>query len=93
MLKNTFANKLILFLGGNNAEVFKNRKGYYSLNVQVVGNANLKFLDVVERWPGSAHDATIFGHSNLRIRFEAGHFPNSILLGIILPIYCKAISF
>lgn len=45
------------------------------------GKCNLKFMDVVERWPGSAHDATIFSHSNLRIRFEEGHFPNSVLLG------------
>lgn len=70
-----------MFLGNDNAEIFRNRKSYFSLNVQVVGDADLKFIDVVERWPGSSHDSTIFGHSNLRARFEGGEFPNSVLLG------------
>lgn len=55
--------------------------GNFFLNVQVVGNSRMELVDVVERWPGSCHDATIFGHSNLRARFERGDFPNSVLLG------------
>nr|CAI5845979.1 unnamed protein product [Callosobruchus analis] len=56
--------------GNENAEVYRNRKSYFSMNVQVVGSADLKFFDVVARWPGSAHDATIFANSTLRARFE-----------------------
>lgn len=67
--------------GGDDAEVFRNRKTYFSLNVQVTGNADMKFIDVVARWPGSAHDATIFANSRLRARFEAREFPNSLLIG------------
>lgn len=55
------------------------------MNVQVVGNADLKFLDVVARWPGSTHDATIFANSTLRARFENHEFPNCLLIGKYQP--------
>ncbi|VVC38747.1 Hypothetical protein CINCED_3A015893 [Cinara cedri] len=35
--------------GGNIAEVYRNRKGYFSLNVQVVGGSSLEILDIVAR--------------------------------------------
>jgi len=35
-------------------EQYRNRKGYFSLNLQALVNANLEFLDVVARWPGTA---------------------------------------
>lgn len=44
-------------------------------------NADLKFINIVASWPGSAHDSTIFNNSNLRVRFEHGEFPNCFLLG------------
>nr|CAI5867887.1 unnamed protein product [Callosobruchus analis] len=50
------------------------------MNVQAVGSADLKFLDVMARWPGSAHDATIFANSTLRARFENHEFPNCLLI-------------
>ncbi|XP_050550858.1 putative nuclease HARBI1 [Spodoptera frugiperda] len=62
-------------------EEFRNRKGYFSLNVQAVCNANLLFMNVVARWPGSAHDATIFNASELRAQCESGLFGNRWLLG------------
>ncbi|XP_037876466.1 putative nuclease HARBI1 [Bombyx mori] len=61
-------------------EEFRNRKGYFSLNVQAVCDADLKFMNVVARWPGSAHDATIFNNSVLRAQCEAGTFGNRWLL-------------
>ncbi|KAJ4447341.1 hypothetical protein ANN_09345 [Periplaneta americana] len=48
--------------GGNNAELFRNRKTYFSLNVQAICNANMEFSDIVARWPGSSHDSTIFNN-------------------------------
>lgn len=71
----------LLILGGENAELFRNRKGYFSLNVQVVCDHNLKAIDIVARWPGSVHDATVFAHSNLHNRMEDNHFRSGILLG------------
>lgn len=40
----------------------------------------MRIIDIVARWPGSAHDATIFQHSRLRRRFEEGEFHSGILL-------------
>ncbi|KAB0790733.1 hypothetical protein PPYR_15682 [Photinus pyralis] len=67
--------------GGHNAEYFRNRKGYFSLIVQVVGDASLRVLDIVVRWPGSTHDQTIFNNSRIHARLENGEFNNSIILG------------
>lgn len=49
--------------------------------MQCVTDAQLKFLDVVARWPGSAHDATIFANSAIRARFETGQFPGCVIIG------------
>lgn len=62
-------------------EQYRNRKGYFSLNIQALVNANLEFLDVVARWPGSSHDSNIFANSRLRARMELPEFPDSIILG------------
>jgi hypothetical protein len=51
--------------GGNDTEIYRNRKGYFSFNVQGICDANLKILDLVCRWPGSAHDCNIFKNSNV----------------------------
>ncbi|KAE9545612.1 hypothetical protein AGLY_001155 [Aphis glycines] len=50
---------------GPNAEYFRNRKGWFSLNVQTVVSPKLKIMDTVVRWPGSTHDSTIFSHSKI----------------------------
>ncbi|XP_025267356.1 putative nuclease HARBI1 isoform X1 [Camponotus floridanus] len=65
--------------GGNNVEYFRNRKGYFSINVQAICNANLEITDLVSRWQGSVHDATIFNNSRIRALFEAGTFPYRIV--------------
>ncbi|PSN41325.1 putative nuclease HARBI1 [Blattella germanica] len=60
---------------------YRNRKGFFSLNVQVVSDAMLKITNIVARWPGSVHDATIFNNSKLRAQFESGAYVDSLLLG------------
>lgn len=67
--------------GGVDAEIYRNRKGYFSLNTQVVCGKNPKIRDIVVRWPGSVHDLTIFNHSRLRASMEGGELPNSVRLG------------
>uniref|UniRef100_UPI00398E354E putative nuclease HARBI1 n=1 Tax=Pristiophorus japonicus TaxID=55135 RepID=UPI00398E354E len=42
-----------------NAEMFINRKGFHSLNVQLVCDHRRKILAVDARYPGSSHDAFI----------------------------------
>lgn len=75
---------LFVFLGGDNAEIYRNRKSFFSLNVQCLTDAKLKFLDVVARWPGSTHDATIFANSSIRARLETGEFGGSVILGMCI---------
>lgn len=66
--------------GGENAELFRNRKGYFSLNVQSISSANLKFRNIVARWPGSCHDQTIFNNSVLKMKFERKDYKNYIII-------------
>lgn len=66
--------------GGEDAEVYRNRKGYFSINVQAITGPRLQFFDVVASWPGSAHDSRIFDNSHARAQFEDGAVPG-ILLG------------
>lgn len=51
------------------------------MNVQTVSAADLKVIDIVARWQGSAHDSTIFNNSNLKRRFERGEFKDYVLVG------------
>ncbi|KAI8114680.1 putative nuclease HARBI1 [Lucilia cuprina] len=44
--------------GGDLAQYYTNRKGYYSLNIQVICDAKLIIRDVVARWRGSTHHST-----------------------------------
>ncbi|XP_066600772.1 putative nuclease HARBI1 [Prorops nasuta] len=67
--------------GGDDGELFRNRKGFFSINVQAVVNSSLQILDWVAYWPGATHDATIFDNSRLKSRFKSGEFGNGVLLG------------
>ena len=65
--------------GDENAELFRNRKGYFSINVQAVCGPNLEILNIVARWPGSVHDARIFDNSRTCAQFEHGDIPGMLL--------------
>ena len=56
-------------------EAYVNRKGYHSLNVQVVFDANYRILDILPKWPGSVHDARILNSSGLARLFDGGYVP------------------
>ena len=56
--------------GGDDAELFRNRKRFFSLNVQAVCNADMLFTNLVARWRGSVHDSRIFRMSRLKQQFE-----------------------
>ncbi|XP_011149430.1 putative nuclease HARBI1 [Harpegnathos saltator] len=50
-------------------EVFRNRKGYFSLNIQTVIGPRMEFLDIVPEYPGSQHDSRIFKNSRIYMRY------------------------
>lgn len=62
-------------------EVFVNRKGVHSINVQVVFDPFHRIIDVVARWPGSVHDSRVLRESGLFDLFEGGHANGYYLLG------------
>lgn len=61
---------VVICIGGNNAEVFRNLKGWCSINTQCICDLWLKITDIVARWPGSCHDQIIFDYSNIKHKFE-----------------------
>ncbi|XP_040063638.2 putative nuclease HARBI1 [Ixodes scapularis] len=65
--------------GGPNGEVFRNRKGFFSLNVQAITGPQLQFFDLVARWPGSVHDSRIFDNSRARVLYENRRIPGLLL--------------
>lgn len=69
--------------GGNQAEIYRNRKTFYSYNTQVICDAGLKMQDIVCRWPGSSHDSTIFKNSRIRAKFENRDYNNYVLLNYV----------
>ncbi len=50
---------------GDDEYLYVNRKGYHSINVQAVCDANFHVLNVVARWPGSTHDSAVLHGSRL----------------------------
>jgi len=61
--------------------LYASRKNYHSINVQGVCDSNLKFLNVVAKWPGATHDAFIWANSNLCEIFENRQIGNGWLIG------------
>ncbi|XP_052806261.1 putative nuclease HARBI1 [Mya arenaria] len=61
-------------------EIYVNRKGKHSINVQVVFDGWYTIIDVVARWPGSVHDRRVLRESSLNNLFENGHMPHGFHL-------------
>ncbi|XP_064643088.1 putative nuclease HARBI1 [Lineus longissimus] len=63
------------------AEIFRNRKRIYSINVQGISGPDMEFTNIVARWPGSTHDSRIFENSAVCMKYENGQIGNGLLLG------------
>ncbi|XP_062588274.1 putative nuclease HARBI1 [Saccostrea cucullata] len=64
----------------DNEPDYVNRKGFHSLNVQAVCDANFRITSICAKWPGSVHDSRIWRESALCQKFENGEC-NGFLLG------------
>lgn len=58
---------------------YVNRKGYHSINAQIVCDADLCITNCVIKWPGSRHDSYILRQSRLHTDFETGRYPGRLL--------------
>ncbi|XP_021962175.1 putative nuclease HARBI1 [Folsomia candida] len=67
-------------VGGDNAELFRDRHGNFSINVQAVCTSDLKVTNIVARWFGSCHDNRIFENSTLCRQLDREEVPG-ILVG------------
>ncbi|XP_018372949.1 PREDICTED: putative nuclease HARBI1, partial [Trachymyrmex cornetzi] len=66
----------------NHSDSYINRKGYYSIQLQVVCDADLKFMHCYAGQVGSVHDNRVFRLSNIESMCTEANFPNnSYLLG------------
>ncbi|XP_045453625.1 putative nuclease HARBI1 [Melitaea cinxia] len=70
----------ILSPGGEHAEIYRNRKGYFSINTQCICSANFPFFDVVARWHGSVH-ANIWDNCAQKRNFVQGVYNDKLLVG------------
>ena len=61
---------------------FVNRKGWHSINVQVISDAQYRFTDAVVNWPGSTHDSFIFRFSKVKRKLDTNNL--EIKDGLIL---------
>lgn len=66
--------------GGANAERFRCRKNFFSINTQVICDPEEKISNIVARWPGSTHDSRIFDNSSICAKLESHEF-NGLLIG------------
>lgn len=62
-----------------NAGLYVNRKGFFSINVQVVSDSRYRIMNIVARWQGSVHDSRIWNNSRVCAEFEAGHYDGYLL--------------
>lgn len=61
--------------------IYVNRKNYHSLNVQVICDAKHQIVNFNARYPGSTHDAFIWGNSAIKRKFQNGEFGDAVLIG------------
>ncbi|XP_063359895.1 putative nuclease HARBI1 [Cydia amplana] len=59
--------------------IFYNRKGFYSINCQVVCDATGRITSVNPNFPGSTHDAAVWRSSNVHQHLEGQYLQNQAM--------------
>ncbi|KAK3086191.1 hypothetical protein FSP39_015880 [Pinctada imbricata] len=55
---------------GEDEEAYVCRKNFHAINVQAICESNLRFTNVVCRWPGATHDAFVLSQSKIPEHLE-----------------------
>lgn len=63
----------ILVPMNEHSETFRCRKGFFSINAQMICGPHCEIYDVVTSWPGSAHDANIWTTCKFKANFDASN--------------------
>ncbi|XP_065219716.1 putative nuclease HARBI1 [Planococcus citri] len=53
-----------------NENVYMNRKGFHSINVQIICDHTYRIRNVVAKYPGSAHDSYVYKYSTIRDQLQ-----------------------
>ncbi|KAM7308031.1 putative nuclease HARBI1 [Ixodes scapularis] len=72
---------IALKIAKKDQNIYRNRKGYDSLNVQAVCTASNEITQPTVKWPESTHDSFMWRNCDLSEKFEAGGMPDGWLLG------------
>uniref|UniRef100_A0A4W5Q7A9 Putative nuclease HARBI1 n=1 Tax=Hucho hucho TaxID=62062 RepID=A0A4W5Q7A9_9TELE len=60
---------------------FVKRKGFHSVNVQVICDSHLALLNLVAKWPGGTHDSFIAQNSSVGLNLQEGAVEDGWLIG------------
>ncbi|KAK0154134.1 putative nuclease HARBI1 [Merluccius polli] len=63
-----------------------NRKGFRSVKVQLICNAQLELLNVVVRWPGTTHDSFVLHNSSMGLRLQGGAVEDGWLIAKLFTV-------
>lgn len=63
---------------------YVNRSGYHSVNTQIACDADLKIININARFPGSSHDAFVYGGSMLNTHLEGLYQQNPRSLNFLI---------
>ena len=58
-----------------NEDIYVTRKNTHSINIQAICDSELKFIDVVAKWPGSTHDAFMWRMSGINQKISCRDIP------------------
>ncbi|XP_069584666.1 putative nuclease HARBI1 [Ranitomeya imitator] len=62
-------------------EIYRNKKGYHSVNVQMIVDSNCKILSLFSAFPGSSQNSSILRQSSVFEGFESGRLTGGWLIG------------
>ncbi|XP_063771012.1 putative nuclease HARBI1 [Pseudophryne corroboree] len=62
-------------------EIYRNKEGYHSVNVQMIVDSNCKILSLFSAFPGSSQNSSILRQSSVYEGFESGRLRGGWLLG------------